>query len=295
MRGRGATLVVLATLDAEGRPLWHGIRVDATGARAVGPPPPSSILAETAHFDPATSALLDLLQASARSCLERLEELGLRLDELEGRAELPSVVELARVQRAVGGVRQHVERLSVVAADLGGPLGAAFAGLSAPLATVEREVDHLEGLSASLAQGARDLVAIRNAFEANRLAEAANALGATSNRIAALANTSNLRMLGVAYLALVLALASVVVLFPNAAATILGMPSAAWVPGVWVDIVLVVLAVVPLALVLSRPWIRRMLAGLGSYESRSAEGLSDLPEVSGDGDAAAESLLRRSR
>ena len=295
MRGRGGTLIVLATLDAEGRPVWHGIRVDAMGARAVGPAPPTSLLVETSHADPTTSALLDLLQASARSCLERLEELGGRLDELEVRPEPPSVVALAQLQRAVGGVRQHVERLGVVAADLNGPLGAAFAGLAAPLGTVEREVDHLEGLSASLAQGVRDLVAIRNAFEANRLAETANALGATSNRIAALANTSNLRMLGVAYLALVLALASVVVLFPNTAATILGMPSAAWVPGIWVDLVLVALAVVPLALVLSRPWVRRMLAGLGSYETRSAEGLSDLPEVSGGGDAAAESLLHRSR
>jgi len=87
-------------------------------------------------------------------------------------------------------------------------------------------------------------------------------------------------MLGVAYLAFVLALVSVVVLIPNTAATVLGMPSAGWVPGLWVDVILAVLAIVPIAVVFSRPWVLRLLRGVGAYEVRSSEGISDLPEVS---------------
>ncbi len=178
---------------------------------------------------------------------------------------------------------------------LEGPLGAEFPGLAGHLGTFATEVDHLEQLSNGLAQAARDLVGLRTAVESNRLAEGANELGRVSNRIAALANTSNLRMLGVAYIALLLALISAVVLIPNTAATILGMPSAAWVPGLWVDLVLVVLAIVPLAVVFSRPWVRRMLHGWRTYESRSAEGLADLPEVPAqtvNSGPAAERLIR---
>jgi len=85
--------------------------------------------------------------------------------------------------------------------------------------------------------------------------------------------------LGFGLVAFVLALVSVVVLIPNTGATILGMPSAAWVPGVWVDGILIALAILPLALVFSRPWVRQVLAGLGSFEARTQEGLTDLPEV----------------
>jgi hypothetical protein len=87
-------------------------------------------------------------------------------------------------------------------------------------------------------------------------------------------------MLGIAYVALILALVSAVVLIPTTAATILGMPSAGWVPGLWVDVILVVLAIVPIAVVFSRPWVKGVLRSLGSVEARTREGLRDLPEIS---------------
>lgn len=277
-------LVTLATLDSAGRPTWHGVWVAGGTVRRLGPPPASGARGE-GPVAPATGALLELVGAASRSYSERLEQLGTSLDSLEARADPPPIVEISAMGRDLAGARKHVARLSVLVTELGGPLGERFpapAGLWEP---VRSEVVRLEGLAAGLSQGARDLTAIRNAVESNRLAEAANELGRASNRIAALANTSNLRMLGVAYVALVLALVSVVVLIPNTAATILGMPSAAWVPGVWVDAVLVALAVVPLVVVFSRSWIRRMLRGWSTYEGRTSEGLADLPEV--DPDAAA--------
>jgi hypothetical protein len=259
---------------------------------------PTSLLAETSHLTGASARLVDLLQAAARSYVELLEGVANRFDELEARAEPPSLGELVALQQAIARIRPHIVRLTVLLAELEGPFGTSFPGVAGSLPTVRGEASQLEALSTGLAQGVRDLVAIRNAVEANRLAEAANRLGQVSNRIASLANTSNLRMLGVAYLALFLALVSVIVLFPNTGATILGMPSAAWVPGLWVDLILLVLAVVPLVLIFSRPWVRRMLSGLVSYESRSAEGLADLPELPAKAPAArtaTEGLLPRSR
>jgi hypothetical protein len=256
------------------------------------------MLSESAHLSGSSAHLIDLLQAAARSYVEFLEGIAIRFDQLESRSDPPPLADLVALQQASARARQHVVRFTVLVADLEGPLGTAFPSIAGPMATVRGELGQIEALSFGLAQGVRDLVAIRNAVEANRLSEAANRLGEASNRIAALANTSNLRMLGVAYLALFLALVSVIVLFPNTGATILGMPSAAWVPGLWVDLILVVLAVVPMVLIFSRPWIRRMLAGLTTYEARSAEGLADLPEVSPDATpqpSPAEALIPRSR
>ncbi len=254
-------------------------------------------MTEGAGLTGPTADLLDLLQASALSYLEVLETLGETVDGLEGNAEPPALPVLSALLRSLAEVRKHVVRLTVVAAQIDGPYGARFPGLAGHTSAVAGEVDHLELLSSGLAQAARDLVALRTAVESNRLAESANELGRVSNRIAALANTSNLRMLGVAYIALLLGLISAVVLIPNTAATILGMPSAGWVPGLWVDVVLVVLAIVPIAVVFSRPWVRRMLHGWRTYEDRSAEGLGDLPEVRAqdvNAGPAAERLIRES-
>ena len=244
---------------------------------------------------PPTAALLDLLQAAYRSYVDWLEVLGGRLDTLEGRPDPAPLAELGSLLHAIAGVRKHIERLTVLETDLGGPLGAAFPGLAPQLPVIRSEVMHVESLSTGIAQGVRDLVAIRNAVEANRLAESANRLGEVSNRIAALANTSNLRMLGVAYIALVLALVSAVVLIPNTAATILGIPGAAWVPGIWIVVILVVLAVVPLAVVFTRPWVIAALRALSASEVRTGEGLSDLPEVRAQDVETDASLLRQSR
>jgi hypothetical protein len=279
LRGHAGTLVTLATLGEDGAVTWHGVWMGPGGARGLGPAPPPSLLAESFHVTGPTGQMVDLVQAAARSYVERLEELGSQLDTLEARTDPIPIPELAALQRWLAAARKHVVRLAVVGAELEGPLGLNLPNLERVLPALRTEIGHLEELSAGLAQAVRDLVAIRNAIESNRLAESANELGRTSNRIAALANTSNLRMLGVAYLALVLALVSAVVLIPNTAATILGMPSAGWVPGLWVVAALVALALVPLVVVFSRPWVRRLLRGLGSFEFRTSEGLADLPEV----------------
>ncbi len=255
---------------------------------------PPSLLAHDAKLAPVTTALLDLVGAAYRSYIDWLEVLGGRLDTLEAKPDPAPLPELGALLHAIAGVRKHIERLTVLATDLGGPLGTSFPGLAAQVPVVRSQVVHLDGLSSGIAQGVRDLVAIRNAMEANRLAEAANRLGDTSNRIAALANTSNLRMLGVAYIALILALVSAVVLIPNTAATILGVPGAAWVPGIWIVIILVVLAVIPIAVVFSRPWVLAALRGLASSELRTGEGLGDLPEVRAQDVESDASLLRQS-
>ena len=290
-----ASLLTVATLDRDGAAEWHGIWIDAKGVRPLGPEVSPSLLVEGSKASPAIIAVVDLMQAAYRSYVEWLESLGGRLDALEAKPDPAPLPELGALLHALAGVRKHIVRLEVLVAELDGALGARFPGLEMYLPPVRSEVSHLDELSSGLAQGVRDLVAIRNAVEANQLAGAANRLGEVSNRIATLANTSNLRMLGVAYIALVLALVSVVVLIPNTAATILGMPSAAWVPGLWVDLILFGLALIPIVVVFSRPWVWNTLRGLPTSENRTAEGLSDLPEVAAqnvDGDV---SLLRQSR
>ncbi len=279
LRGSAGTLVTLATLADDGAATWHALWIDPAGVRPLGVAPPASLLSSSLGLTGPTASAVDLVQSASRSYVERLESLGTRVDQLEARADAPPIPELAAVQRELALARKHVVRLAVVAAELEGPLGLGFPGLDRALPTIRSEVAHLEELSNGLAQAVRDLIGIRNAVESNRLANSANELGRVSNRIAALANTSNLRMLGVAYLAFVLALVSAVVLIPNTAATILGMPSAGWVPGLWVDVILVVLALVPIAVVFSRPWVRRLLHGVHAYEGRTEEGLSDLPEL----------------
>jgi hypothetical protein len=279
LRHGDATLVTLATFGADGRPVWHALWWSGGKARAIGPAVPASSLGARAGTSAGARSFLDLAAASYRSLLERLETLGGRLDALEAAPAPPTLAELSGLQRELAQVRKHLFRLELLLADLEGPLGVELPGVGAATKELGGPLERTAELASGLQQAARDLVALRNATEANRLAEAANALGATSNRIATMANTSNLRMLSVAYVALALALISAVVLIPNTAATILGMPSAAWVPGLWVDVALVGLAIVPALVVFSRPWVRRMLSGWGSYEQRSAEGVADLPEL----------------
>jgi len=279
LHGPGGTVILLATLDAAGRPTYHGVWLSRGGTRWLGPPPPTSLVATTHRLSGITGELVDLLQAAARSYVERLEDLSERLDAAEDHAEAAPLADLAALHRGYRAVRGHVARLSVAVSELDGPLGERFPKLAEVLPAVRPEVEHLEEFASWVGQGIRDLVALRNAAEANRLSVTTNRLGEVSNRIAAFANTSNIRMLGVAYVALLLGLVSAVVLIPNTAATILGMPSAAWVPGLWVDVILAVLAIVPIAIVFSRPWVRRVLSAFRASETRTAEGISDLPEV----------------
>ena len=278
LRSASATLITLATVDASGQPTWHGVWISGKEVRALGPEISMCLLVQGSKTANATVTLVNLLQSAQRSYVEWLDALGERLDALEIRPDPAPIPELSSLLHAIAGIRKQIVRLDVLVSELDGPLGEPFDGLGALLPTIRIEVAHLQELSNGIAQGTRDLVGIRSAIEANKLAAAANQIGETSNRIAAFANTSNIRMLGVAYIALVLAIISVVVLIPNTGATILGMPSAAWVPGWLVDVTLLALAVVPAIVVFSRPWVLRTLRGLPSSEGRTAEGLTDLPE-----------------
>ena len=279
LHGAAGTLLLLPSLDREGRPTYHGVWLARGVTQWVGPRPAPSLLAESSRLDGVTADLVNLLQAAARSYLEGFESISERMDTIEGQGDAIPIADLTELHRSFRALRKYLGCLTVAVEELGGPLGNHFPRLEGILPRIEAELAHLQDYSASVGQSIRDLLALRTAGDANRLAEVTNRLALVSNQIAGYANTSNIRMLGVAYVALVLALVSVVVLIPNTAATILGMPSAAWVPGLWVDVILVVLAVVPLTLVFSRSWVRGMLTGLGSFESRTREGLSDLPEI----------------
>jgi len=279
LEARGVALLTLAVLHPRGPPTWQGLLLRGGSVAPVGSRPSGSLLSESAPLAAPTALLVDFVQAAVRSYAEGIEEVGGRLDALEARSDAAPLGDLSELQRSLATLRKHIARLSLLVDELDGPIGTSFPGLAGELPPLRAEVAHLESFSMGQSQTVRDLVALRNAIESNRLAEAANELGRVSNRIAALANNSNVRMLGIAYLAFVLALVSAVVLIPNTAATILGMPSAGWVPGLWVDLILVVLAVVPIVVVFSRPWVLRLLHGAREYETRSAEGMADLPEV----------------
>jgi hypothetical protein len=288
-------VILLAVLGEDGTSTWQGLLVGPSGERAVGRRAPPSELGKRAGLSGPTPPLVDLLVAASISYLEQFERWGRELDELESRTEHPDTEQLSRIQRGLLRAHRHLVRLERLLGELGGPLGGRFPGIATVVPSIATDVARTGDVASGLLQSVRDLSVLRTAIDANRLALAANDLGRTSNAIAALANNSNVRMLGVAYVALVIALVSVVVLVPNTAATILGMPSAAWVPGIDVDVVLVVLAIVPIVVVFSRPWVRRMLGHARAYEARSAEGLSDLPEfppAEAGRPGAAERLIR---
>jgi len=222
--------------------------------------------------------LFDRWLEAARAFHEAIETVDSQVSELEAKGREIPPNEIWRLQRTTASLRAQIGRAMVVASECAGPLGGSFPGLADALPSLLAELGRIQGLSASVQQSLSDLILLRTAQESNRIAEAANQLAKTSNRIAELANTSNIRMLGLTYIALVLGLVSAAVLIPNTAATILGMPSAAWVPGLWVDVVLVLLGIAPILIIFSRPWVQRLLAHLRDSETRAAEGLRDLPE-----------------
>lgn len=280
LHGNGETLVTFGRPAEGGEIRWTGVWISAAGVAFVGEEAGPAPAASRSHrLSGAAAQLFDLVAEVARLYLERVEELDEALSEGEVRSHKMPLADVWRIQRRAGRLRAQIGRSLVGLAELGGPFSADFPGLAAALPSLEAELGRIQQLCASLQQSLSDLILLRNAEESNRISEAANELARVSNRIAALANLSNLRMLGLTYIALVLGLVSAVVLFPNTAATILGMPSAGWVPGIVVDLVLVVTALVPLVLVLQRRWIRTLLAGLPEYEARVAEGIRDLPEV----------------
>ncbi len=287
LRGPAGTLLSVGLFDAHEKLSFHGVWITPHGIvflDSVDDAPgmliaPGGSTGEVPLPEP-TRRLGALLGRGLLSYLERLEDLDARMSALQAMSNPAPIRDVGTLQRSAAAVREQIARVLSLIAELEGPLGSGFPDLSEVLSSLEVEADRLLDLSSGLSQTLRDVVLLRNAEDANRIAEAANELGRISNRIASLQNTSNIRMLGIAYLAFVIALISVVVLIPNTAATILGMPSAAWVPGLWVDLILVVLAVVPIVFVFSRAWVLRVLRDLGGSETRATEGLEDLPELS---------------
>lgn len=279
LHGPAGTLVTFALPGPQGGLDYTGVWIQPTGTRFLGPAPTPTGGSEVHGLTGTSAGLFDLFVGSARVFLERVEEIDARLAEAQERGRSVPLSEVWALQRRTAQVRAQIGRALVGLSELSTRFAANFPDLPGAVPTIVGEIGRVQNLAANVQQSLSDLILLRNAEESNRIAEAANELSRTSNRIASFANTSNIRMLGITYLALVLGLVSAVVLIPNTGATILGMPSAAWVPGLWVDVILVVLAIVPMVVVFSRPWVKAILTGLTAYEGRAREGLTDLPEL----------------
>jgi hypothetical protein len=282
LHGSAGTLVTYGLPDAMGALHWVGVWISDGEVRFLGGAPVPTGAAAAHGLKGASAGLFELLVAASRTFLERIEEIDENLAETQEKGRSVPLSEIWRLQRRVAIIRAQIGR-SIVGFTECTRFPEVFPGLTEAAPAVDAELTRVQQLAESVRQALSDLILLRNAEESNRIADAANQLSKTSNRIAALANTSNIRMLGLTYVALVLGLVSAVVLIPNTGATILGMPSAAWVPGYWVDVILVVLALVPLVLVFSRRWVLAMLRGIRGYETRVTEGIQDLPELESDG------------
>ncbi|MHB1434869.1 MAG: hypothetical protein ACYCPN_00755 [Thermoplasmata archaeon] len=286
------TLLSIAEVESDGHLSWRGALIASGRVEWLGAP------VDPVPGGPAGSdadRLLRTVTHAAHNYLARLAEIDEAINARESEGGSPTLAELGQYRRLISRVRAQVGRITLLLDELEGPLASAFPGIEGSMPALRSTVLGLPGIADHFEESLRDLLLLRDSHESNRLAAAANQLSTASNRIAAIANSSNLRMLGLAYVALVIALLGAVIVIPNTAATILGMPSAGWVPGGWVDLVLVVTAAVPLLFVLSRPWIRAVLAARPQFEKASAEGMADLPEVPArDPGADRERLIPRS-
>jgi hypothetical protein len=275
--GKGL-LVTIPVPTGPQRVEWRGLFLSEDRAESVGRRATKHHFSEAHGLEGISAELGDTLSEAAWAYLEQVEGLDTRLAGLQARAHAAPLDEVWRIGREAAKVRAHLGRAIVAVAELGRVQEASLPGLGETLAGVTGELERTEGLARGVEDAVSNFILLRNAEDANRLAAKANELGQTSNRIAELQNISNIRMLGITYLALIIAIVGAVVVIPNTGATILGMPSAAWVPGIWVDVILLILAVVPIVLVFSRPWVLRLLRGIGTYEFRAEEGMANLPE-----------------
>ncbi len=287
LRGTGGTLLTVALAEPDGRCLWAGVWIPAAGVQFVDVPRlPPGVIPEARDLPEPSGPLVVLLVEAARRFLLRAEEVDARAADLQTRGRAVPLADVWKLRREVAAIRAQLDRNLVLVAECEGSFAPRFPGFETVAPSIRSEYERVRELIQGLQSTLSDLVLLRNAEESNRIAEAANNLSRISNRIATLANISNIRMLGIAYLAFLLALIGAVVLIPNTGATILGMPSATWVPGIWVDIILAVLAVVPIFVVFRQRWIQRLLLDLRTFETRAEEGIQDLPErVSPEGAA----------
>jgi hypothetical protein len=279
LHGPKGALVSFGVPGEDGAMRTAGVWITADRIQFLEPVPPESAAATAHGLRGDAAGLFSLFVAAATAYLERIEELDVQMAESQQRGRSLPLSTVWSLQREVASVRAQLGRALVALAECGGRFGPRFPGLTDASPAVMGELVRVRELAASVQDGLSNLILLRNAEESNRIAEAANSLSRTSNRIAALANTSNIRMLGLTYIALVLGLVSAAVLIPNTGATILGMPSAAWVPGWWVDAILVILAIVPIWLIFSRRFVVNILRDLTDSEQRAKEGIDDLPEI----------------
>jgi hypothetical protein len=261
------TLFSFVLLDERFEPTYVGMLLSPGPIELLGPPPESRRLSSALHLEGPTAELADRLSQATRGYLERVEELDEQLvsigDGWSGRLDLGR---LHTVGRRCSRLRREIARTLSAASAAARLSDSDLPGIEQAAPPLIDELERIQQSAEGVDQGIANLLLLQNAQ--------------MSNRIAAFANVANIRMLGLSYLALILAVVGAIILFPNTGATILGMPSAAWVPGLWVDLILAVLAVVPIVILLSQGWLRRMFHEVTGFESRSAEGIADIPEIS---------------
>ena len=223
--------------------------------------------------------VFDSITQMSRTSLERIEDVERSLAELEKDPLHAPAIAVLELKRKTATVRAELGRtISAVADFVEGRLLPLAENARAPLRTSQEELLRLRDMTQATQSALTDIFMIRQAEQANQLQLVANRMAAVSNRIAELSNISNIRMLGLSYVTLILAVVATVILFPNTAATILGMPSAADVSPMIVWAALAGTAVAPIAWFASQKWIRELFHGMSRYEARVSEGIIDLPE-----------------
>lgn len=285
IRRRAGILVTLGTVDTEFKVHPVGFFFNSEqGTTAVvdphGPvrPPPGP---SEAHAMSGPGALvIDALVELARNFLSRVETVDSEVGKLEEDPLNAPLEVVVRLKRRAGLLRSEVGRALTALAELQEPwVDPHLPGFPAALAPVETEFLRIRDLVGQTQTALTDLIVLRQADTGNRLAALANHLNEVNNRIAELANISNVRMLGLSYITLILAIAAAINIFPNTAATILGMPTAGWVPGIVVVLVLVITTAVPLYWVLTQRWVRTIFRSMKDYETKVQEGIRDIPEL----------------
>jgi hypothetical protein len=248
------------------------------------------------HLTGGIATAFDAFVQINRTTVERLEDVERGLAELEKDPLNAPPLRVLELKRQVGSIREELGRAITGLTDMEeGRVVPLPEGAMSALRTVEQEMIRIRDMIQATQSALTDIFMIRQTEQANQLQLVSNRMAAVSNRVAELSNISNIRMLGLSYVTLILAVVATVILFPNTAATILGMPSAAGVPTVVVYMVLVGTAVAPMAWFLSQGWIRDLFRGMSRYEARVNEGMGDLPEripevhsISPDGAAASD-------
>jgi hypothetical protein len=261
------TLFSFVLLDEKFQSTYLGLLLAPGPIELLGPPPESRRLSSALHLEGPTAELADRIGQAARGYLERVEELDEQLVSIgDGWSGQLDLGKLRIVGRHCSLLRREIARTLSVASAASRLAEDELPGVERVAPALIDELERIQQSAEGVDQGISNLLLLQNAQ--------------MSNRIAAFANVANIRMLGLSYLALILAVVGAIILFPNTAATILGMPSAAWVPGYWVDLIVAILAVIPIVILFSQSWLRRMFREMGGFESRSSEGLADIPEIS---------------